>query len=190
MRFDRVVPAIAALALSLAVVVTADAAEPPMIGQKAPDFSLSSVDGKIVRLSDMTAHGTVVLIVLRGYPGYQCPFCNRQAHDFAQQAQAIAHRGAHVLMVYPGPGQDLNAHAREFLADKMFNGIEMVLDPDYKLTKAYGLRWNAPKETAYPATFLIDGQGTVFFLKIVREHGGRTTAAEVLDALPKAQSMQ
>jgi hypothetical protein len=54
----------------------------------------------------------------------------------------------------------------------------------------YGLRWDAPKETAYPATFLIDGKGAVFFVKIVREHGGRTTAAEVLDALPKAPGMQ
>jgi peroxiredoxin len=161
-----------------------------MVGQKAPDFSLPAVDGKIVRLSDTTARGTVILIVLRGYPGYQCPFCNRQARDFAQQAQAIAQRAAHVLMVYPGPGQDLNAHAREFLAEKMFDGVEMVLDPDYKFTNMYGLRWDAPKETAYPATFLIDGKGTVFFMKIVREHGGRTTAAEVLDALPKAQTMQ
>ena len=62
--------------------------------------------------------------------------------------------------------------------------------PDYRFTNMYWLRWDTPKETAYPATFLIDAKGTVFFVKIVREHGGRTTAAEVLDALPKAQSMQ
>ena len=49
----------------------------------------------------------------------------------------------------------------------------------------YGLRWDAPHETAYPSTFLIDRQGVIFFSKIVKEHGGRTTAAEILDALSK-----
>jgi hypothetical protein len=40
-----------------------------------------------------------------------------------------------------------------------------------------------PAETAYPSTFLIDRHGVVFFSKTVKEHGGRTTATEILDAL-------
>jgi len=54
----------------------------------------------------------------------------------------------------------------------------------------YGLRWDAPRETAYPSTFLIDRQGVIFFSMIVKEHGGRTTAAEILDALPKRKPAQ
>ena len=48
---------------------------------------------------------------------------------------------------------------------------------------AYGLRWDAPSETAYPATFVIDRSGTVRFAQISRVHGGRTPAADVLAAL-------
>lgn len=44
--------------VSLAVVGRASALE---VGQKAPDFALNGVDGKPVKLSDLTAKGPVVL---------------------------------------------------------------------------------------------------------------------------------
>jgi peroxiredoxin len=161
-------------------------AAPPTIGQKAPDFSLSTPDGRTVRLSDETSKGPVILVVLRGYPGYQCPYCNRQVQDFIQKSQGFADAGARVVLVYPGPPQDLGARANEFLADKKLPAnIELVLDPGYDFTSLYGLRWDAPQETAYPSTFLLDRDGVVFFSKIVKEHGGRTTADEILGALPK-----
>jgi peroxiredoxin len=91
-----------------------------------------------------------------------------------------------VVLIYPGPPQDLGARANEFLADKKLpTNFDLLVDPGYAFTNLYGLRWNAAQETAYPSTFLIDRQGVVFFSKIVREHGGRTTAAEILDAMPK-----
>jgi peroxiredoxin len=172
--------------LLLAAVVPGFATTPPTVGDKAPDFALSSSEGKTVRLSEVTSKGPVVLLMLRGYPGYQCPFCNRQVQDFVQKSQAFAEAGARVVMVYPGPPQDLGARAAEFLADKNFpNNFDMLLDPGYEFTNLYGLRWDAEDETAYPSTFLIDPQGVIFFSKISKEHGGRTTAAEILDALAK-----
>jgi thioredoxin-dependent peroxiredoxin len=162
------------------------AATPPLVGEKAPDFALSTPEGKSVRLSEMVSNGPVVLVVLRGYPGYQCPYCNRQVQDFIQKSQGFADSGAHVVLVYPGPPQDLGARANEFLANKKLpENFDLVLDPGYEFTNRYGLRWEAEKETAYPSTFLVDRQGVVFFSKIVKEHGGRTTAAEILDAMPK-----
>jgi peroxiredoxin len=162
------------------------AAAPPNVGEKAPDFTLSTPEGKSVQLSEVISKGPVVLVVLRGYPGYQCPYCNRQVQDFIQKSQAFTDAGTHVVMVYPGPPQDLGAKANELLADKKLpDNFDLVLDPGYEFTTLYGLRWDAPLETAYPSTFLIDRQGVIFFSKIVKEHGGRTTAAEILDALPK-----
>jgi peroxiredoxin len=158
----------------------------PVVAERAPDFSLSTPEGKKLRLSELTRSGAVVLVVLRGYPGYQCPYCNRQVQDFIANAPAIADAGARVLLVYPGPPADLSTRAKEFLTGKALpSNIDLVLDPDYKFTALYGLRWNTPAETAYPSTFLIDHNGVVFFSKVVKEHGGRSTAAEVLEALPK-----
>jgi peroxiredoxin len=149
----------------------------PGVNDKAPDFTLDNLQGKHVRLSEQTAKGTVVLVVLRGYPGYQCPLCNRQVQEFIKSGPAFAEAGAHLLFVYPGPADK----GEEFLKDKAFpSNFTMVLDPDYAFTNLYNLRWDAPKETAYPSTFIINKSGVVTFAKISRAHGGRTTAAEIL----------
>jgi peroxiredoxin len=172
--------------LAFAAALQLAATPPPTVGEKARDFTLSTPEGKHVRLSDVMSRGPVVLVVLRGYPGYQCPYCNRQVQDFIQKAQSFADAGAHIVLVYPGPAQDLGAKANKFLADKKLpDHFDLVLDPDYEVTNLYGLRWDAPHETAYPSTFPIDRRGTIFFSKIVKEHGARTSAAEILDALPK-----
>ncbi len=169
------------------IALIVNAAQPKM-REKAPDFSLSSTDGATVRLSDRIKDGPLVLIALRGFPGYQCPVCNRQVQDFLKSAPAFAELNARVLMVYPGPAADLEKRAKDFMADKKFPpNFELVLDPNYEFTNLYGLRWDAPNETAYPSTFLFDKDGKIVFAKISDSHGGRTSAAEVVELVKKAQ---
>ena len=72
-------------------------------------------------------------------------------------ADDIKRARGHVLLIYPGPAAQLTDHALEFLGRrKLPDNFTLVVDPDYHFTTAYGLRWNAPNETAYPATFVID----------------------------------
>ncbi len=161
-----------------------NAASPPQVGSMAPDFTLKTLDDQSVRLTDLTAKSEVVLVVLRGWPGYQCPFCSRQAHDFVNDAEKVKAARAQVVMVYPGPSDDLKAHAAEFLQDKNWpKDFLLVLDPDYSFTKTYGLRWDAPKETAYPSAFIIGKDGKVTFAHVSKQHGDRAGAETVLKAL-------
>lgn len=51
----------------------ATTAEIPAIGAQAPVFTLHMPTGKTVHMSHMLGKGPLVLIVLRGYPDYQCP---------------------------------------------------------------------------------------------------------------------
>ena len=163
----------------------------PSIGQKAPDFSLPSINGDPVRLSEQLSKGPVVLVVLRGYPGYQCPFCNRQAQDFISNANDFAGLGVTVLLVYPGPEKDLTARAKEFLEGKNLPAhFKLALDPGYTFTNLYGLRWEAKNETAYLSTFLIDREGKIFSVLISTSHGGRAKASEVLDQLKKRTAVK
>jgi peroxiredoxin len=166
------------------------AAKTPDIGQKAPDFTLSTPEGHPLNLSGLTSKGTVVLIVLRGFPGYQCPYCQRQVHDFVTNSDRFAAFGVQMLLVYPGPPADLDQRAKQFLAkqNELPANLHLVIDPDYSFTNQYGLRWDAPKETAYPTTFLIDQHDVVFFRKISRAHGDRTTADDVLAELEHAKA--
>ena len=126
----------------------------------------------------------VVLVVLRGFPGYQCPACNRQTKEYLDSARQFADANAKVVLVYPGSRLNLDARAAEFAAGKQFPAhFELLLDPDYELTNSYSLRWDAPNETAFPATFVVDRQGKVVFSKVSKSHGGRTNPAEVLPYL-------
>lgn len=160
---------------------------PPEVGQKAPDFTLSTPEGAEVTFNTLLKKGEVVLVVLRGYPGYQCPYCQRQVHDFIQHAGEFASAGAQVLLVYPGPPAELASHAQEFIAHEILPpNVRLVIDPDYKFTNLYGLRWDAPAETAYPSTFLVSEHGIIFFRKISHSHGDRATWSDVLAELKTA----
>jgi peroxiredoxin len=162
----------------------------PGIGQKAPAFSLSTPAGQIVELGSLTRKGSVVLVVLRGYPGYQCPYCVRQVHDFVENADKFASSGTQVLLVYPGPPAELDQRAKEFLSKEnpLPANVILVIDPNYKFTNQYGLRWDAPNETAYPSIFLIDRNDIIFYRKVSHGHGDRTTASDVLKELQNANA--
>jgi peroxiredoxin len=161
-----------------------DKAGRPEIGDEAADFELDSLGGEKVKLSKLTDEGPVVLIVLRGYPGYQCPVCNAQAGQFLSNADKFQAAKARVVLIYPGPARGLKNHAEEFMQGKTLpDNFRLLLDPDYAFTNAYGLRWAAPKETAYPSTFVIDGKRKIQFAKVSMTHGGRTSPQEVLRVL-------
>lgn len=53
-----IVTALLALLASVLLVSAASALE---VGQKAPDFTLNGIDGKPVKLADLTAKGPIVL---------------------------------------------------------------------------------------------------------------------------------
>ena len=153
-------------------------------GEVAPDFELKTANGEAVRLEQLTAKSPVVLVVLRGFPGYQCPLCTRQVNEFIGRAKDFAAKGVRVVMIYPGPANAIDAKAKEFLANKDWPAdFVFLLDPDYAFTHAYNLRWDAPKETAYPSTFVIGRDGRVKFAKVSTSHGGRASAAEILGKL-------
>ena len=172
------------MALLLCALPLALQAAPPKVGDQAPDFTLKTLDDQIVRLSDLTAKGKVVLVVLRGWPGYQCPICSRQVQDYIASASAFATARGRVVMVYPGPADDLKAHATEFLKNKQWpKEFVYLTDPGFNMVNAYGLRWDAPNETAYPSTFVINEKGVVRFARISHSHGDRTRAADMVEEL-------
>ena len=65
----------------------------PEVGKKAPDFALESVTGETVKLSKLVDKSPVVLVMLRGYPGYQCPICSRQVGELLRNADQLKKTG-------------------------------------------------------------------------------------------------
>ena len=174
-----------AFACIVLAVSSASAQTPPAVGSKAPDFTLKTPTGHSISLAEMRAKGTVVLVLLRGYPGYQCPFCTKQVHDFIAHGSDFAGKKVNVLFVYPGPPAALDDHAKEFLTKQanLPSNISLVIDPDYKMTNLYGLRWDAPKETSYASTFILNKSGKILFEKVSHGHDDRASAEDVLGQL-------
>lgn len=196
---NRHIQLIAASFLMLATITTSVLAEQPAgeagasakiqlkEGNPANDFRLTAVAGELsgeVELSEINADGPVVIVVLRGYPGYQCPACTAQVADLVKHADQFAAKGVHVLLVYPGAKSQLGQHADEFLhGTKLPKPLTFLLDPGFEFTNAYELRWDAPNETAYPATIVVDKDGKISFVNISDSHRGRVKAEDVLAAL-------
>ncbi|MCA9229610.1 MAG: redoxin domain-containing protein [Planctomycetales bacterium] len=157
---------------------------PPKVGQQAREFRLKSLDGVEIGLIETLRQGPAVVVVLRGFPGYQCPLCSRQVGELIASAEDFAAKDARIILVYPGPADRLDERAREFLKDtKLPGNFVLVTDPDYSFTNAYGLRWHAALETAYPSTFVISKDNIVSFALVSRAHGGRAKTSDVFGAL-------
>jgi thioredoxin-dependent peroxiredoxin len=167
------------LALTISVL-----AATPGVADHAPDFTLSTPGGGALQLSSLTASGRVILIVLRGYLGYQCPYSLQQFNDFQQSAAQFAALNTQVVFIYPGPSPNLASEATDFApASSLPGNVHLVIDPDFTVTNLYGLRWNAPSETAYPSTFIIEKDSSIYSVKIGNSHGDHPTAADTLAAL-------
>jgi peroxiredoxin len=178
--------AVGVIAASLSIAVAAQTpapSAPPAVGDKAPGFTLTAADGTTVSLAEELKRGPVVLVLLRGWPGYQCPFCVLQYGDFITHREQFATAGARVIWVYPGLSS-VKQHADAFAAaaDAPPN-FRLALDPLLDFTRAYHLRWEGEGETSYPSTFVIDKAGVIRWVQISRTHGGRARAADVLSAL-------
>jgi len=157
----------------------------PAVGDQVRDFDLPIVGSdKTLKLSEAYKDGPVVVVMLRGYPGYQCGICSRQYGKFREAAKNLAKTAKHVIMVYPGGESQLETHANEFVGDAAIPApIVMVRDPGMKMVQDWDLRWKAPRETAYPATFVIDQSGKVVWAKVSEGHDGRSTVDDVAKAL-------
>jgi peroxiredoxin len=159
-------------------------AKMPAVGDKVPDFTLQDLAGHPQTLSKLTADSPTVLVVLRGFPGYQCPLCTIQVGGLIARAKEFQKANAKVILVYPGPADQLTERAKEFVKGKALpENFIFVTDPDYKFTEAYGLRWDAARETAFPSTFVIDQKGIVQFAKVSKSHGDRSKPEDILQAL-------
>ncbi|GAA5508351.1 redoxin family protein [Novipirellula caenicola] len=161
--------------------------QPLAEGAKAINFELPVVGSKdFIELQQEYKKGPVVVIVLRGYPGYQCPLCSKQVNSLANRAKALAQEASRVILVYPGEATLLQRHAEEFMGSRTLPApLVMVRDDAMEMVTQWGLRWDSPRETAYPATYVIDANGRVAWAKVSNSHAGRTTVEEIMKELRK-----
>src|SRR5215468_6117311 len=94
--------ALLAIAVAALIPLPARSAAPLAVGEKMRDFTLARLDGQRIHLADLTKEGPVVVLMLRGWVGYQCPICTKQVGDYLRNAKEFQAAGANVVMIYPG----------------------------------------------------------------------------------------
>jgi thioredoxin-dependent peroxiredoxin len=98
-------------------------------GDKAPDFSLDTDNGRRVSLKDYAGKA----LVLYFYPRDNTPGCTREAQAFSAARRAIETAGGAVL----GVSRDSVKSHQGFIT-KCNLSIPLLSDPDLQLHKAYG----------------------------------------------------
>jgi thioredoxin-dependent peroxiredoxin len=138
-------------------------------GDEAPDFTLSTHEGKALRLSSL--RGKKVLLWF--YPQANTPGCTTEGCSLRDNYNYYEENGVAVLGVSFDPVEDNAAFARKFAFP-----FTLLSDPDRKVGMAYGA-CDSPK-AAYPEriSYVIDEEGRV--LRAYPQVDPRIHAAEVL----------
>jgi peroxiredoxin len=116
----------------------------PRVGDAAPDFSLSTLDGKTVRLSDYAGKP----VVLNFWASY-CHPCREEFPLFREQL--AAHPGDFVVLGIDA--KDIESDAKHFAKEQKASW-PIAFDAHNEVAAAYGVG-------AVPQTFFIKPDGTV-----------------------------
>lgn len=122
------------------------------VGDRAPDFSGTTQDGSVIRLSDVLKERAVVLFF---YPRDGTPICTKEACSFRDSYQQFLDAGAEVI----GVSGDVTEAHREF-AEQHGLPFHLISDGNGSLRKAFGV----PKTLGlFPGrvTYVIDRSGVV-----------------------------
>lgn len=142
------------------------------IGQAAPEFTLTDIDGKAHSLSDHKGK-TVVL----EWTNYECPFVKKHYESGNMQGlqEEYAAKGVTWFSVNSSaPGKQGNYEPAEWkkrVADWNVKSAAVLLDPDGTVGQAYGAKTT-------PHMFVVDGSGTLIYRGAIDDKAG-TDAAEI-----------
>ncbi len=169
-------------------------------GEKAPDFTEKTADGKSFNLYNKLKEGPVVLVF---YRGYWCPVCSRYLSAYQDSAQLIIDRGASFVAVTPETYEFV-----EKTREKTKAGFTILSDTDGKIMEAFGVNFrvtqdyqariesglhaniaktNTQEEAVLPvpATYIIDRDGFIVYRQFDLDYGKRASIKDMLANLPE-----
>ena len=153
------------------------------VGDTAPDFALTDVDGAALDPAALTAGGPLVLVFFRHAA---CPACNLALPYYARTL--YPHLGdARLVAVSPQVPDRLRA-----IRDRHALPFTVASDPDNALARAWHIRFDsdaaavtgaANGDFPYPAVVIVDQRRTVRFVDASPDWLIRTETPRILAAL-------
>jgi peroxiredoxin Q/BCP len=167
-----------AISASLLVLTRVSAhTEQPAVGSAAPDFKLTTNEGKEASLADFKGQW----VVLYFYPKDFTSGCTLEARNFQRDLAKYEQMKAVIL----GVSVDTAESHKNFCAKEGLN-FKLLSDPDAKVSESYGsvMEYNGMKLSARN-TFIIDPQGKI--AKVFVKVGPAGHSEEVLATLAELQ---
>lgn len=139
------------MSIALIMVGCGGVATVPQVGDKAPDFTLETIDGNSLSLSDF--RGKPVLLV---FTSVYCAECKEQM----PYIEAAFERSGEKLVVLTVYREDSLSRVKRHVDEEKLTTFPALPDPDDKVGIEYGL---APRVA--PVNILIDADGIIMNLR-------------------------
>lgn len=150
--------------------------DPVPVGNKAPNVTAKTADGKTIHLSDFKGKRNLVLVF---YQGSFCPVCGQQLSNLQENMSSFKAQDTEIIAV----SADDQPHALNTVGE---HGLTFPVLPDHdkKVIKAFGVGNISKKGIAWPAVFVVDKKGIVQ-LSYANREGHRLHSNEILPVLSK-----
>lgn len=142
-------------------------ADPPAVGDMAPDFTLEASDGSTYTLSDFRGDKAVVVA---WYPKAYTKGCTIECRSLAENGHLIREYDVAYFMASVDPLEDVTGFAEQQKAD-----FPLLADPDKQAAKAFGVL--NPAGYANRHTFYIGKDGRI--LAVDRDVNPETSAQDI-----------
>ncbi|NLA35338.1 MAG: redoxin domain-containing protein [Actinobacteria bacterium] len=126
------------------------------VGDPAPSFTLSGVDGRTGELGEWSLSDFAgAPLIIAFYPADDTPVCTEQLKSYTAHIGLLAERGAALVAVSP---QDPDSH-RAFAETHGGFAFPLLSDLDLSVGRAYGIL--GLLDLYRRSVFLIDGDGVI-----------------------------
>jgi peroxiredoxin len=166
-------------------------------GAQAPEFELADGNGKLFRSAEALARGRLVVSF---YRGRWCPYCVAELESLRDVLPEIEAAGASLVAISPQTQKQTY-----FTADQHELRFPVLSDPGNAVARQFGLVYRLPQELErlyraifinlplangdqswelpFPATYILECDGTVLYAFADADHMRRAEPAELVERL-------
>lgn len=149
-----------------------------LLGKRLPQTRFLGPSGDVVEIDALRDGRALALVVLRGFPGYVCPFCTAQTAALSNRLADFDRLGVRVALVYPGPADTVPVFleaVREYRKGQELP-MPVLFDPELAAVRSLGIAG----EVALPTSVLVDADGIVRYVYVGRSHDDRPSVNTLL----------